>query len=94
MTRCQKERDRLEQQNITLMAIKTNLKGELSRYDQSRFDQCRHDVDSLKELAAELRKSLAMKATEVEGLEKEKEMMTQEIKDLQNEITAHKVEVS
>ena len=37
---------------------------------------------------------LAVKLSEIEGLKREKEMMTQEIVDLQNEIAGWKVEVA
>ena len=87
MARLEEERDRLAEQNLTLMAVKANLKQELSRYDEGSIERFRVQ-------ATQLQKQMLVKVTEVEGLTKEKEMMIQEIKDLQHEIEAWKVEVS
>ena len=87
MARLEEERVRLAEQNLTLMAVKANLKQELSHYDEGNIEWLRVE-------ATQLQKQVLVKVTEVEGLTKEKEMMTQEIKDLQHEIEAWKVEVS
>ena len=86
MARLEEERDRLAEQNLTLMAVKANLKQELSRYDEG-------NIEWLRVQATQLQKQMLVKVTEVEGLTKEKEMMIQEIKDLQHEIEAWRVEV-
>ena len=88
MQRCSEERDRLAQQNITLLAVKANLKGDLLHYVEVK-----HDVEGLKRFAAELQKTLALKLHEVDSLKREKEVMIHEIKDLQDEIEARKHEV-
>ena len=72
MARLEEERDRLAEQNLTLLAIKENLRVQATQLHQ---------------------KEMLVKVTEVEGLTKEKEMKMQEIKDLQHEIEAWKVEV-
>ena len=69
------------------MAVKADLKQELSRCDEG-------NIEWLRAQATQLQKQMLVKVTEVEDLTKEKEMMTQEIKDLQHEIEAWKVEVS
>ena len=86
--KCKAERRELAQQNITLMAVKANLKGELSRYDE--FKQ---DVHGWKEYATKLKESLSLKSSEVESYKKEKESMIKQVQDLQNEIEAWKLEV-
>ncbi len=86
--RYKEERDGLAQQNIVLLAVKANLKGELSH-----FDDVKQDVHGLKGLATKLQRFLTVRTSEVEVLKKEKEPMIQEIKRLQDEIEAWKHEV-
>ena len=72
------ERDRLAQINKDLLAVKS--KGELMECVRPNMEE-----------DAEL--DLAVKLSEIDSLKKEKEMMTQEILDLQNEIKARELEV-
>ena len=85
LQRMKEERDRLAQQNITLLAVKANLKGELSH-----FDEMKHNVEGLKKTAAHFKELLA----EAEGLKKEKEALSKDIEDLKDEVEARKIEVN
>lgn len=79
MTCVVEERDSLAEQNLTLVAVKADLKQQLSRYDEG-------NMEWLEDQASQLQQEVIAKVTEVEGLTKEKE-------DLQNDIEAWKVEV-
>ena len=82
------ERDRLAQQNMTLLAVKANLKGELSQ-----FDEMKHDVEGLKKTAVHFKEQLTVKISEAEGLKKERKALSKEIEDLKAEVEARKIEV-
>lgn len=88
MLRLNEERDRLADHVLNLTAVKANLKGELSRYDQFK-----HSVEEIKEYATQLQKSWTVKMAEAESWKREREMMMQEIKDLRDEIEVRKHEV-
>ena len=53
MARAEEERDRLAEQNLTLLAVKADLKQELSRYDEGNTVDWRRDRNSLERLIAD-----------------------------------------
>ena len=63
------------------------LERRMARLEEERARLAEQNL-TLLAVKANLNQQMIMKATEVEGLTKEKEMMIQEIKDLQHEIEA------
>ena len=86
MTRVVEERDGFALQNLE---EKANLKGQLDQ-----FIAFQRDLESFKERVTQQASLLQMQfATKLSESDREKEIMTQEITDLQNELEARKTEV-
>jgi cell division protein FtsB len=85
MVGLKEERDRYADQNSELLGIRTNLTEVLDRYTGFQ--------EGLKEHASQLKREIALRLSEAEGLKKENEALFKEIDDLRSENEVRKVEV-